>query len=64
MSRKNEDIRAEAKMAGVTLWQIAERWKGVSEQTIIRWMRHELTPAQKDEIRQVIEQIKQENADE
>lgn len=42
MSKKNEQIRKEAKKAGVYLWQIA-KYLGVGEATLIRWMREELT---------------------
>lgn len=41
--KANLEIRAMAKNAGVKLWQIADRL-GISEPTIVRWLRVPLSP--------------------
>lgn len=41
------EIRAEAKKHGVYLWQVAKA-AGISEPTLTRWLRGELTPEQKE----------------
>lgn len=41
--KANLEIRAMAKNAGVKLWQIAEHC-GISEPTIVRWLRVPLSP--------------------
>ena len=40
---KNEAVRQATKEKGVYLWQIADYF-GVSEMTIVRALRHELSP--------------------
>jgi len=52
----NEDLRTEAKMAGVKLWQIAAKL-GVSEATITRRMRMELPEQMKIKIRLAIHEL-------
>lgn len=44
--RENEHIRKAARVAGVPLWKVAAAI-GVSEPTLIRWMRFPL-PAEKE----------------
>lgn len=44
--RENENIRKAARVAGVPLWKVAAAI-GVSEPTLIRWMRFPL-PAEKE----------------
>ena len=58
----NIDIRQRAKTAGVYQNQIAEAL-GVSEYTIIRKLRQELSPEAKAKIFQIIDQIAQEEAE-
>ncbi|MBQ1483867.1 MAG: hypothetical protein IIZ42_01030 [Eubacterium sp.] len=58
----NIDIRQRAKTAGVYQYQIAEAL-GVSEYTIIRKLRQELSPEAKAKIFQIIDQIAQEEAE-
>lgn len=41
--KANLETREKAKKAGVKLWQIAERL-GISEPTIVRWLRVPLSP--------------------
>lgn len=45
--KENQEIRKAAKSAGVPLWKIAAEL-GISEPTIIRWLRFPL-PAEKEE---------------
>ena len=54
----NQDIREEARKAGVKLWQIADEL-GISEPTITRLMRKELTAEKKAEILKIIAQLKE-----
>lgn len=56
----NEYVRMEAKRASVPMWLIAERL-GVSEGTILRWMRKELPEEKRDAILAVIWQIQGED---
>jgi len=53
MSNKNADIRKEARIAGVYLWQIAA-YMGISEPTLNRWLRFALPAEKKKEIRAAI----------
>lgn len=46
--KANAEIRDAAKRAGVPFWMIGQKM-GVSEQTIVRWMRQEL-PAEKKQV--------------
>lgn len=52
----NADIRAEAKAKGVFLYDIAEKL-GISEPTMTRRMRRELSEPQKAEMRNIIAEI-------
>ena len=56
---KNQDIKNEAKSAGVKLWQIAEKL-GLQDSNFSRMLRHELSEEKKDEIRQIISELKKE----
>lgn len=47
--KKNEDVRAKAQQKNVYLYEIAEVL-GVSEPTFCRWLRKELSTAQKAEV--------------
>lgn len=53
----NQDIRNEAKKAGVKFWQIADKL-GISEPTITRLMRRELNVEKKEEILKIIAELK------
>ena len=55
----NERIRAAAKDRRVMLWQIADRI-GVSEFTLVRWLRHELPEDKKQKILEAINAIENE----
>jgi hypothetical protein len=52
----NHDIRTYAKEKGVKFWQIAYRL-GISEPTMTRRLRFELTNEQKQEFKRIINEI-------
>lgn len=52
----NADIRAAAKEAGVSLWKIADALN-VSEPTVTRMLRHELSDDRKRELMTAIQTI-------
>ena len=58
MKQANQDIRAEAKRAGVFFWRIAEAL-GVHEITLSKQMRHELPEERKAEIREAINTLRE-----
>jgi len=55
----NADLRAEAKAAGVPIWKIGNEL-GISEPTMTRKLRNELTAAEKTEIRIIIAKLRTE----
>ena len=57
MQKRNIDIRTLARVENVHHWQIAEVL-GVSEITFSRWLRKELSPEKKEEIRKAIKEAK------
>lgn len=63
MIKRNTEIRAAAKSAGVFLYEIAEKI-GVSEPTFIRRMRKELSDDMRAKVFAAIEEIKQEHENE
>lgn len=52
----NMDVRSAAKEKGVFLYQIADKL-GVSEPTMIRWLRYELPTEKKTKIMQIISEL-------
>lgn len=52
----NRQIKEHARKTGVRLWQIAEVLE-VSEATMSRMMRKELTPEKRQKIMQIIDQL-------
>lgn len=52
----NADIRAAAKEAGVSLWEIADALN-VSEPTVTRMLRHELPDDRKHELMAAIKSV-------
>lgn len=58
-SKANCEVRTAARIAGVMLWQIASLL-GVSESTMTRKMRTEMTAEEKDQILAIIENLKAE----
>lgn len=63
MIKRNTEIRAAAKSAGVFLYEIAEKL-GVSEPTFNRYLRKELSEAMKAKLLTAIEEIKREHESE
>lgn len=63
MIKRNTEIRAAAKSAGVFLYEIAEKL-GVSEPTFNRYLRKELSEAMKAKLLTAIEEIKREHENE
>lgn len=54
----NKDIKEKIKAAGLHQYQIADLC-GVSETTLVRWLRYELTPDKRKMILSAIEKGKQ-----
>lgn len=52
----NLDIRREAKEKGVFLYEIAHKL-GISEPTMVRWLRYELPADKKSKILQIISEL-------
>jgi len=57
---KNLDIRAEAKVMGVRLWEIADQM-GLMDCNFSRKLRKELSNTEKEQIRQIIAQLGRRN---
>jgi len=55
----NESIRRELRLHGIPLWRAALA-AGISEQTLIRWLRVELTGERKARVEAALEQLKEE----
>ena len=53
---KNCEIRAFAKQKDVLLWQIADRL-GINDGNFSRKLRHELPEAEKERIRNIIDEV-------
>ena len=58
-STPNADIRKEAEIAGVKMWQIAAKL-GIHQCTFSTWLRFELSDELKAQIRNAIHEIKEE----
>lgn len=56
---KNLEIRQKAKEKGVLLWEVADTLK-ISEATMTRKLRKELTPKEKSQIFEIIEKLAKE----
>ena len=54
--RANEDVRAAAKKAEVPLWMVANH-VGISEPTLTRWLRVDLTAEKRDLIMAAIKTL-------
>lgn len=59
---KNLDIRAKARGKGVYLYEVAAML-GISEPTIMRWLRSDLTDERKTEILDAIDRVAASRAD-
>ena len=58
----NADIRQEAEMAGIKLWQIADQY-GLNDGSFSRKLRRELPPEEKTKIRKIISELKEEKGE-
>lgn len=58
-STPNTDIRKEAEIAGVKMWQIAAKL-GIHQCTFSTWLRFELSDELKTQIRDAIHEIQEE----
>lgn len=59
MAEKNKDIRNEMKEAGLRHWQVADGL-GLSDGNFSRKLRHELSDADKANVREIIAKLSQE----
>ncbi len=59
MSKENEKIRKAARIAGVPFWKVAAAI-GVSEPTLIRWLRFPLPEEKEDRIMTAITTLSKE----
>lgn len=59
--KANQTIRKTAKVKGVKHWQIAD-YLGISEPTIMRWLRVPLSPEKEKTIMEAIEALAKEGA--
>ena len=57
MANKNSEIKEKFKKLGIPQWQVAEAI-GISERTLIVWLRSELSPEHRRLIEEAIETIK------
>lgn len=58
---KNDDLKALAKSKNVFLYEVADRLD-ISEPTLIRWLRHQLTPTRREQIVDAITTIAKDKA--
>lgn len=56
--KANVDIRELERRSGVMQWQVAARL-GISESTLIKKMRFELSPDAKAQIRKIVDELKE-----
>lgn len=52
----NQDVKTEMKVKRVRQWEVAEKLE-ISEFTLSRWMRKELSDVKKEQIYQAVEKI-------
>lgn len=57
----NQTIRATAKNRGVRLWEVADKL-GISEPTMTRKLRRELSESEKQEIIKIIDELAEKKA--
>lgn len=53
----NEDLRNEIRIANVKQWEVADAI-GISEMTMVKWLRRELSPDKKVMVREGIAAVK------
>lgn len=59
IEQPNMLIRKECKRLGMPLWMLAQK-AGISEQTLIRWLREELTFERRTQLDLIIEEMRKE----
>ena len=57
----NQELRKEIKQSGVKMWQIADKI-GISDMTLSRKFRYELSGEEKEAIREIIAEIQSDSA--
>lgn len=57
MVRSNQEVRNLIKKSGVRHWMLASQIE-VSEQTLCRWLRHELPPEKKQKIIAAVNELR------
>jgi len=57
----NAEIRAEMKLLGLAIWQVADK-VGVCEMTLIRWLRKELSEEKRNRVCLAIEDLRSKKA--
>lgn len=63
MTKANAIIREELKQRGVRHWELAHEL-GVSEQTLVRWLRFELSEDKQLDMLEAVERIAERKVDE
>ena len=61
LDQPNQEFRRECKRYGIPLWKIAQK-AGVSEQTLIRWLRVDLTDERYIQLMGIIGEFRKEFA--
>ena len=59
IEQPNMQIRKECRRYGIPLWMLAQK-AGISEQTLIRWLREELTDERRTHLISIIEELRKE----
>lgn len=59
IEQPNMQIRKECKRYGIPLWMLAQK-VGISEQTLIRWLREELSEERRAQLNLIIEELRKE----
>lgn len=55
-TKANGDLRSRLYYARIPMWQLADTL-GVHENTVVRWLRHPVTPEQQERIERAIVEI-------
>jgi hypothetical protein len=59
MMLENQDMRLYAKGKGIPLWKVATAY-GVSEPTLLRWMRTKFTPEERSRFLDAVDALSEE----
>ena len=57
--KENSNIRNAARIANIPQWKIADAL-GISEATLTRWLRFQLSPERENKVMEVIDQLSRE----